>query len=81
MKVARFPEGDVVPYSFSVSRQGSIWGQGWKTISLDNAQVYVTWGYLFLYHYLLKVNSTRQTVQYNVTLRCVRATIIAVEKL
>jgi hypothetical protein len=75
MIVARFPEGDVGPYFFSVPRQGCIWGQGSKTTSLDNAQIYCTWEYL-----LFMVNSTRKTARYKVTLRRIRVTIVAVEK-
>jgi hypothetical protein len=75
MNVARFPERDVGPYFFSVPRQGCIWGQGFKSTSLDNAQIYCTWEYL-----LLKVNSTRQTTGYKVTLRRIHVTIVAVEK-
>jgi len=69
MDVARFPDGDVGPYLFSWQRQGCIWGQGPKTTSLGNVQVFVTWEYLFLYHHLRKVNSTRQTMDYDVKIK------------
>ena len=65
MDVARFPDGDVGPYLFSLQRQGCFWREGSKTTSLDNARVFVTWEYLILYHRLRKVNSTIQTVDYN----------------
>ena len=79
MNVARFPDGDVGPYFFSLQPQGCIWGQGSKTTSLDNAQVFVTWEYLFLYRHLRK--EILQDRQWTITwaLRRVRVTIVAVE--